>query len=67
MAVFPIASSLINRPTTVHRALLKRNIVKQCYSKKQIQNFCSTISRVPKFQKFFDRFFETIKIMKGIK
>ena len=64
MAVFPIASSLINRTTTV---LPKRNVARQCCKMKPIQNVSSKIANSPKFQKLLDNFVGTIKMMYGIK
>ena len=64
MAVFPIASSLINRASTV---LPKGNAAKRCCKMKPIQNVGSKIANSPKIQKLLDNFLETIKIMYGIK
>lgn len=67
MAVYPIASSLINRPA-IRRVLPKLNVVKQYHTTaKQTQNLGSKLMNSPKFQKLLERFVETIKIMKGIK
>ena len=63
MAVFPIASSLINKTSTV---LPKRNAVRQCCRMKPIEDLGSKINNSPKFQKLLEDFVNTIKRMYGI-
>ena len=64
MAVFPIASYLIKRASTVSP---KGNAAKRCCKMKPIQNVGSKIANSPKFQNLLDKFLETIKIMYGVK